>query len=122
MGFNPSKFCCCLNILTNLGYGMMSAMVGGQLLSQMTDGAVSVVIGIIIVALVSLVVATFGMQIFQFYERYSRPPSPLLLSAFNSYIRESHRVLITSHKQICLVPTVGGLLYTTWIIGPRVRF
>lgn len=53
-------------------------MVGGQLLSQMTDGAVSVVIGIIIVALVSLVVATFGMQIFQFYERYSHPPPPLL--------------------------------------------
>lgn len=73
MGFNPSKFCCCLNVLTNLGYGMMSAMVGGQLLSQMTDGAVSVVIGIIIVALVSLVVATFGMHIFQFYERYSHP-------------------------------------------------
>lgn len=91
MGFNPSKFCCCLNVLTNLGYGMMSAMVGGQLLSQMTDGAVSVVIGIIIVALVSLVVATFGMHIFQFYERYSRP-------SFTSYIRESHSVLITNHK------------------------
>ncbi|OJI97437.1 hypothetical protein ASPVEDRAFT_49445 [Aspergillus versicolor CBS 583.65] len=74
MGFNPSKFCCCLNVLTNLGYGMMSAMVGGQLLSQMTDGAVSVVIGIIIVALVSLVVATFGMHIFQFYERYAWCP------------------------------------------------
>ncbi|KAL3480150.1 hypothetical protein BJX99DRAFT_267108 [Aspergillus californicus] len=71
MGFNPSKFCCFLNVLTNLGYGMMSAMVGGQLLSKLSGGAVSVVIGIIIVALASLVVATFGMHIFQYYERFA---------------------------------------------------
>lgn len=48
---------------------MMSAMVGGQILSKMCNGAVSVVVGIIIVAFVSLVVATFGMHIFQYYER-----------------------------------------------------
>ncbi|KAL4780477.1 hypothetical protein BJX76DRAFT_360835 [Aspergillus varians] len=71
VGFNPSKACCVLNVLTNLGYGMMSSMVGGQILSKLSGGAVSVVVGIIIVALVSLVVATFGMQIFQYYERYA---------------------------------------------------
>ncbi|KAL2818990.1 hypothetical protein BDW59DRAFT_181816 [Aspergillus cavernicola] len=71
MGFNPSKVCCILNVLTNLGYGMMSSMVGGQLLSKLTGGAVSVVVGIIIVALASLVVATFGMHIFQYYERFA---------------------------------------------------
>ncbi|KAL4872793.1 hypothetical protein BDV12DRAFT_210135 [Aspergillus spectabilis] len=71
VGFNPSKVCCVLNVLTNLGYGMMSSMVGGQILSKISDGAVSVVVGIIIVALVSLVVATFGMHIFQYYERYA---------------------------------------------------
>jgi purine-cytosine permease-like protein len=48
---------------------MMSSMVGGQLLSKLTGGAVSVVVGIIIVALLSLAVATFGMHIFQYYER-----------------------------------------------------
>jgi purine-cytosine permease-like protein len=72
VGFNPSKVCCVLNVLTNLGYGMMSSMVGGQLLSKLTGGAVSVVVGIIIVALLSLVVATFGMHIFQYYERQVR--------------------------------------------------
>ncbi|KAL4886563.1 hypothetical protein BJY04DRAFT_204794 [Aspergillus karnatakaensis] len=71
MGFNPSKVCCVLNVLTNLGYGMMSSMVGGQILSKLSGGAVSVVVGIIIVALVSLVVATFGMHIFQYYERFA---------------------------------------------------
>ncbi|KAL4936641.1 hypothetical protein BDV06DRAFT_216525 [Aspergillus oleicola] len=71
VGFNPSKVCCVLNVLTNLGYGMMSAMVGGQILSKLSDGTVSVVVGIILVAFVSLVVATFGMHIFQYYERYA---------------------------------------------------
>ncbi|KAL4916207.1 hypothetical protein BDW62DRAFT_212086 [Aspergillus aurantiobrunneus] len=75
MGFNPSKLCCVLNVLTNLGYGMMSSMVGGQLLSKLSNGAVSVVVGIILVALVSLVVATFGMHIFQYYERFAWFPT-----------------------------------------------
>ena len=70
MGYYPSKICCILNVLTNLGTGMMSATVGGQLLSKLSGGAVSVIVGIVIVALVTWVMATFGMKIFQFYERY----------------------------------------------------
>ena len=70
MGYYPSKVCCSLNVLTNLGYGMINCMIGGQLLSKLSGGAVSVVVGIIVVALASLVMATFGMQIFQCYERY----------------------------------------------------
>ena len=56
-------------MLTNLGTGMMSATVGGQLLSKLSGGVVSVIVGIVIVALVSWAMATFGMKIFQFYER-----------------------------------------------------
>jgi purine-cytosine permease-like protein len=56
-------------------------MVGGQILSKISGGAVSVVVGIIIVALVSLVVATFGMHIFQYYERYFTA-HPLYLHEF----------------------------------------
>ncbi|KAL2795724.1 hypothetical protein BJX66DRAFT_350383 [Aspergillus keveii] len=80
VGFNPSKVCCVLNVLTNLGYGMMSSMVGGQLLSKLTGGAVSVVVGIIIVALLSLVVATFGMHIFQYYERFAWFPQLMVFT------------------------------------------
>lgn len=69
MGYHPAKVCCLLNVLTNLGYGMMSAMVGGQILSKLSDGKVSVVVGIVIVAVVSWLLATFGMRIFQLYER-----------------------------------------------------
>lgn len=70
MGYYPNKVCCSLNVLTNLGYGMINAMVGGQILSKLSGGSVSVVVGIIIVALASWAMATFGMRIFQIYERY----------------------------------------------------
>ncbi|THC91122.1 hypothetical protein EYZ11_009412 [Aspergillus tanneri] len=68
MGYHPSKICCLLNILTNLGYGMMNSMVGGQLLAKLSGGTVSVIVGIVIVALASWAMATFGMRIFQLYE------------------------------------------------------
>lgn len=49
---------------------MMNCVVGGQLLSKVSGGHVSVIVGIIIVALASWIMATFGMSVFQFYERY----------------------------------------------------
>ncbi|GAB1212668.1 hypothetical protein ATERTT37_001813 [Aspergillus terreus] len=79
MGYYPSKICCVLNVLTNLGYGMVNAMVGGQLLSKISGGSVSVVVGIVIVSLASFVMATFGMSIFQYYERYAWFPQFIVL-------------------------------------------
>ncbi|PLB43812.1 putative purine-cytosine permease [Aspergillus steynii IBT 23096] len=79
MGYHPSKVCCTLNILTNLGYGMMNCMIGGQLLSKLSGGAVSVIVGIIIVALASWIMATFGVRIFQIYERFAWVPQLMVL-------------------------------------------
>ncbi|KAB8074036.1 hypothetical protein BDV29DRAFT_191250 [Aspergillus leporis] len=79
MGYYPNKVCCLLNVLTNLGYGMMNSMIGGQLLSKISGGTVSVAVGIIIVALASWVMATFGMHIFQYYERYAWFPQLMVL-------------------------------------------
>jgi len=70
MGYYPSKLCCLLNIVIMLGYGVIDLIVGGQILSAVADGRLSVIVGIIIVALISLVVATFGMSVFHLYERY----------------------------------------------------
>lgn len=69
MGYYPSKICVLLNILTNLGYSMLNCVVGGQLLSKVSGESVSVVFGIVIVAITSLILATFGIRLFQFYER-----------------------------------------------------
>jgi purine-cytosine permease-like protein len=69
MGYYPSKICCFLNIVIMLGYGMIDCLVGGQVLSAVAGGRISVVGGVIIVAAVTWVVVVFGMSIFQTYER-----------------------------------------------------
>lgn len=69
MGYYPSKVCCALNILTNLGYSMVNCVTGGQILSRISGGHISVMVGIIVVAFSSWTMAMFGMRIFQIYER-----------------------------------------------------
>jgi purine-cytosine permease-like protein len=69
MGYYPSKIACLLNIVIMLGYGMIDCLVGGQVLSAVANGNISVVAGVIIVAAITWVVVVFGMSIFQVYER-----------------------------------------------------
>jgi purine-cytosine permease-like protein len=69
MGYYPSKICCFLNIVIMLGYGMIDCLVGGQVLSAVAGGRISVIGGVIIVAAVTWVVVVFGIAIFQTYER-----------------------------------------------------
>jgi purine-cytosine permease-like protein len=69
MGYSPSKICCFLNIVIMVGYGMIDCVVGGQILSAVSGGSMSIVVGIIIVALITWVVSIFGMAVFHHYER-----------------------------------------------------
>lgn len=69
MGYYPSKLCCLLNIFTVLGYGMVNCVVGGQIISKVSGDHVSVIVGIIIVAFASWLMATLGMSFFKIYER-----------------------------------------------------
>jgi purine-cytosine permease-like protein len=69
MGYWPSKICALLNIVIMIGYGMIDCIIGGQLLSAVSGGSMSIVVGIIIVAGISWVIAVFGMSIFHAYER-----------------------------------------------------
>jgi purine-cytosine permease-like protein len=52
-----------------VGYCTIDGIIGGQMLSAVSGGSMSIVVGIIIVSLVSLVVAVFGMALFHHYER-----------------------------------------------------
>jgi len=69
MGYWPSKLCCLLNIVIMVGYGLIDCIIGGQILSAVSGGKMSIVVGIVIVAFISWVVAVFGMAIFHAYER-----------------------------------------------------
>jgi purine-cytosine permease-like protein len=70
MGYWPAKIPCLLNIVLMVGYCTIDCIIGGQMLSAVSGGGMSIAVGIVIVSLVSWVVAVFGMGMFHHYERF----------------------------------------------------
>jgi purine-cytosine permease-like protein len=62
-----------------VGYGTIACIISGQILSAVSGGSMTIIVGIIIVALISWIVAVFGMAIFHTYERYSWIPQVVVL-------------------------------------------
>lgn len=74
MGLDMGKYC--PTSLASRGsrgklkiYSVIDSIIGGQILSAVADGKLTIVVGIIIVAVVSLIVTFFGMAVFHVYER-----------------------------------------------------
>ena len=81
MGWWPNKLVVLLNIIVLLGYAMIDCVVGGQILSAVSpNGSMSVIVGIVIVAIITWVVTTFGISLFHRYERYAFIPQLIVLS------------------------------------------
>ena len=70
MGYWPTKLISLLNIVITVGYGIIACIIAGQILSAVSGGSMSIVVGIIITTLVSWLVAVFGMAVFQTYQRH----------------------------------------------------
>ncbi|KAF2124439.1 hypothetical protein P153DRAFT_302071 [Dothidotthia symphoricarpi CBS 119687] len=79
MGWWPSKLVVILNLIVLLGYAMIDCVVAGQILSAVSGNDMSIVVGIIIVAVIAWAVTTFGYQIFHFYERWAWLPQLVVL-------------------------------------------
>ncbi|RDA94939.1 hypothetical protein CP533_0156 [Ophiocordyceps camponoti-saundersi (nom. inval.)] len=79
MGYWPSKIPCFLNVVLMVGYATIDGIIGGQVLSAVSGGSMSIIVGIIIVSIVCWVVAVFGMALFHKYERYSWFPQVIAL-------------------------------------------
>lgn len=79
MGWWPAKIVVVLNIIVLLGYGMIDCVVAGQILSAVANGSMSIVVGIIIVAVIAWVITTFGYRIFHYYERWAWLPQLVVL-------------------------------------------
>ncbi|KAF4503604.1 TPN1 Pyridoxine transporter [Fusarium agapanthi] len=71
MGYWPSKLPTFLNIVLMVGYATIDCIIGGQVLSAVSGGTMTILVGVIVVAIVSWIVAVFGMRIFHTYERYA---------------------------------------------------
>lgn len=75
MGWYPSKLIVVLNIIVMLGYALLVAIIGGQVLSAVSpNGSMSVIVGIVIVSLITWLVTTFGISVFHHYERFAWIP------------------------------------------------
>ncbi|KAE9973718.1 hypothetical protein BLS_003462 [Venturia inaequalis] len=75
MGWWPSKIVVVLNIIVLLGYSLIDCVVAGQILSAVSpQHSLSIVVGIIIVAVMTWAITTFGYSVFHYYERWSWLP------------------------------------------------
>ncbi|KAJ5131012.1 Permease cytosine/purine uracil thiamine allantoin [Penicillium bovifimosum] len=79
MGWWPSKIIVLLNLVQMIGYGLIDCVVGGQILSAVSPSGMSVAVGIVIVAIISWAVATFGIQVFHYYERFAWVPQVIVV-------------------------------------------
>jgi purine-cytosine permease-like protein len=51
------------------GYATIDCIIGGQVLSAVSGDSMSIAVDIVIVALVEVMLAAFGLKIFHMYER-----------------------------------------------------
>ncbi|KAK5134034.1 hypothetical protein LTR08_007039 [Meristemomyces frigidus] len=80
MGWYPAKLVVVLTLIILLGYSIIDAVVAGQILSAISpNDSLSVVVGIIVVAVITWLVTTFGYSIFHIYERYAWLPQTIVI-------------------------------------------
>lgn len=111
MGWWPSKLIVILNLIVLLGYSMIGLVVAGQILSAVSsNGSMSVVVGIVVVAICVWVVTTFGIQAFHSYERYAFIPPLIAISILYG---------VSGSKFDLTTPSTGD---TRTVIGNRISF
>ncbi|KAL8725971.1 MAG: hypothetical protein Q9166_007004 [cf. Caloplaca sp. 2 TL-2023] len=107
MGYWPAKLPCLLNMILMIGYGTIDCIIGGQILSAVSGGSMSIILGIVIVAFISWVIAVFGMAIFQKYERYAWGPQLFVLLILIGAAGKSFDAHLPTNLE--LIPTAGAL-------------
>jgi NCS1 nucleoside transporter family len=75
MGWWPVRILVVLNLIIGIGYSLINFVVAGQILSAVSPGgSMSLVVGIVIVAVITWSITTFGIRLFHYYERYAFLP------------------------------------------------
>ncbi len=69
MGYWPSKIICLLNIILQLGWGIIGSIIAGQMFSAVNGAGLSIAVGCVISALCIGLIATFGIAYVHAYER-----------------------------------------------------
>ncbi|KAL8708348.1 MAG: hypothetical protein Q9220_006728 [cf. Caloplaca sp. 1 TL-2023] len=110
-GWYPTKLLVILELIVLLGYSMIDLVIAGGVLSAVSsDGSLSIVVGIIIVAVLGWIVSTFGMSIFQTYQRYAFIPPLIAFSILYG---------VSAHNYDLSTPSLGD---SRTVIGNRISF
>ncbi|KOS18593.1 Purine-cytosine permease fcyB [Escovopsis weberi] len=70
-GWWPNKLVALLNSIQQLGWAAVSCITGGLALTAASEGRVSLVLGIVILAVVALAISFIGLNAILTYERYA---------------------------------------------------
>jgi len=62
MGWWPSKLCVILNWVIEIGYGLVDCLVAGLILSAVNGKGMSVIVGIVISALITVSTSSFPIE------------------------------------------------------------
>ncbi|KAL8781514.1 MAG: hypothetical protein Q9213_005963 [Squamulea squamosa] len=110
-GWYPSKLLVILNLIVLLGYSMIDLVIAGQILSAVSvNDSMSIVVGIIVVAIIGWLITTFGISIFHTYQRYAFIPQLIAYSILYG---------VSSHNYDLLTPSQGD---SRTVIGSRISF
>ncbi|KAI4177264.1 MAG: hypothetical protein LQ346_007721 [Caloplaca aetnensis] len=110
-GWYPTKLLVILQLIVLLGYSMIDLVIAGQILSAVSaNGSLSIVVGIIVVAIIGWTISTFGIWVFHAYQRYSYIPQLIVFSILYG---------VSSHNYDLSTPSHGD---SRTIIGSRISF
>ncbi|KAL4925578.1 purine-cytosine permease family protein [Aspergillus undulatus] len=111
MGWWPSKLIVILNLIQMIGYCLINCVVCGQILSAVSpNGSLSVAVGIVIIAVISWIIATFGIGGFHYYERFAFLPQVIVVCILFG---------VSSSKFDLSTPSQGDIRS---VIGNRISF
>ena len=70
-GWWPAKIVAALNVISQIGWSSVGCITGGQALSAVSDGKVSLVLGVVVIAVGSLVVSFIGLRAILALDKYA---------------------------------------------------
>lgn len=84
-GLSFSTFPALLNLITFIIFCVLNSIIAGQTLSQVNPDTVNVNVGIIIIAIASLIISFGGYRMLHFVERYTWIPITIAFAVLCGY-------------------------------------
>jgi purine-cytosine permease-like protein len=70
-GWWPNKVIAALNTIVQIGWAAVACITGGLALTAVADGHISLIVGIVILAVVAALISFVGLKAILIYERYA---------------------------------------------------